>query len=66
MDLDECAADPALCRGGSCVNTPGSFHCRCPAGHELTEAGTQCKDIDECSLTSGVCSHGACENMLGS
>ena len=28
MDTDECALDPGLCRGGLCVNTPGSWRCQ--------------------------------------
>ena len=65
MDVNECDRDPGLCRGGYCVNTPGSWQCQCPPGHELTSDGAECKDIDECSYTSGVCSNGVCENMMG-
>ena len=65
MDINECEREPGLCRGGECENTPGSWQCLCPPGHELTSDGRECKDIDECSYTSGVCSNGACENMMG-
>ena len=51
MDIDECEKTPGLCRGGRCINTPGSFHCECPKGHELSQDGASCKDIDECSKT---------------
>ena len=65
MDINECERTPGLCRGGKCINTPGSFHCECPIGHELAQDGASCKDIDECSKTSGICSNGVCENMMG-
>ena len=65
LDIDECATGQALCQQ-KCVNTPGSFTCRCPVGYELQADGISCKDIDEC--TQGVC-HGAdklCVNTMGS
>lgn len=43
LDIDECLRDPTLCRGGRCVNTPGSYKCECPEGHELTTNGKACK-----------------------
>lgn len=52
-DIDECSEDPSLCRGGRCVNTPGSFHCTCGPGMELSPDKRSCKDVDECSITSG-------------
>ena len=34
VDMDECATDDGGCTH-SCENTPGSFLCGCPAGHQL-------------------------------
>ncbi|CAG9791106.1 unnamed protein product [Diatraea saccharalis] len=65
LDINECVEDRGLCRGGRCVNTPGSFRCECAPGMELAPDRFSCKDIDECSITSGICSNGACENQMG-
>lgn len=39
-DVDECASSP--CHHGDCINTPGSYHCRCYEGFQATAAKQAC------------------------
>ncbi|KAK1170693.1 thrombomodulin-like [Acipenser oxyrinchus oxyrinchus] len=61
-DIDECKMGHNLCeQDWVCVNTPGSFKCKCKSGF-VEEKGT-CEDVDECQRD--LCDHD-CKNVLGS
>ncbi|XP_054205526.1 nephronectin isoform X7 [Homo sapiens] len=70
VDVDECATGRASCpRFRQCVNTFGSYICKCHKGFDLMYIGGkyQCHDIDECSLGQYQCSSFArCYNVRGS
>ena len=36
VDVDECLVNSAICGGGTCENTEGSYMCQCFDGYELT------------------------------
>ncbi|XP_042668640.1 nephronectin isoform X2 [Centrocercus urophasianus] len=70
IDVDECATGRVICpRFRHCVNTFGSYMCRCHKGFDLMYIGGkyQCHDIDECSLGQHLCgSYSQCYNTPGS
>jgi hypothetical protein len=41
-DINECAQNPLLC-AFRCVNTYGSYECKCPVGYVLREDRRMCK-----------------------
>ncbi|XP_051868011.1 EGF-containing fibulin-like extracellular matrix protein 1 isoform X2 [Pristis pectinata] len=62
-DIDECALGNHNCGPELiCINTRGSFSCRCRQGYH--KRGDQCVDIDECNVAT-YCHHG-CVNTPGS
>ncbi|XP_029143147.1 LOW QUALITY PROTEIN: nephronectin [Protobothrops mucrosquamatus] len=70
MDVDECITGSVTCpRFRKCVNTFGSYICKCHKGFDLMYIGGryQCHDIDECSLGQYQCGrYSQCYNTLGS
>ncbi|XP_066430001.1 nephronectin isoform X4 [Eleutherodactylus coqui] len=70
VDVDECATGKAMCpRFRKCVNTFGSYICKCYPGYDLIHAHGkyQCFDIDECYTGDYQCNNYArCFNTPGS
>ncbi|KAG8451915.1 hypothetical protein GDO86_003925 [Hymenochirus boettgeri] len=70
IDIDECAAGKATCPfNRRCVNTFGSYYCKCQIGYELKYVNGRydCTDVNECLLNTQKCSiHGDCLNTPGS
>lgn len=57
------------CKDNSkCVNTPGSYTCKCVKGYKLDILSGKCIDIDECKENLHDCDdedRAICENRLG-
>ncbi|CAM9526574.1 unnamed protein product [Lampetra fluviatilis] len=70
IDVDECKAGKAVCpRHKKCVNTFGSYLCKCIDGYDLNyhSGKYQCKDTDECKLGKHRChANAVCYNTPGS
>ncbi|XP_055987262.1 epidermal growth factor-like protein 6 [Sorex fumeus] len=69
-DIDECASGKSVCPyNRRCVNTFGSYYCKCHIGFELKYISGRydCIDINECAVKTHTCSHHAnCLNTQGS
>ncbi|XP_055602052.1 protein crumbs isoform X2 [Uranotaenia lowii] len=55
VDIDECYVERINCGGrGSCINTRGSFRCKCNEGM----CGKGCDKEDPCKIEPNVCQNG--------
>ncbi|KAF6389923.1 EGF like domain multiple 6 [Rhinolophus ferrumequinum] len=70
MDIDECASGKAVCPyNRRCVNTFGSYYCKCHVGFELKYISGRydCIDVNECAVNTHTCSlYANCLNTQGS
>ncbi|XP_076603795.1 epidermal growth factor-like protein 6 isoform X1 [Chaetodon auriga] len=70
VDIDECVPGKNLCPyNRQCVNTFGSYYCKCQEGYDLkyVDGKYDCVDHDECATGTHKCSHHAdCLNTRGS
>ncbi|KAL4635732.1 epidermal growth factor-like protein 6 [Arapaima gigas] len=70
VDIDECTSEKKLCPNNrKCVNTFGSYYCKCQNGYDLKYINGKynCADIDECIAGTHRCSQNAeCINSYGS
>uniref|UniRef100_A0AAA9RXT2 EGF like domain multiple 6 n=1 Tax=Bos taurus TaxID=9913 RepID=A0AAA9RXT2_BOVIN len=70
LDINECVSDKAFCPyNRRCVNTFGSYYCKCHVGFKLKYISGQydCVDINECAENTHTCSlHANCLNTQGS
>nr|XP_026692192.1 zonadhesin-like isoform X3 [Ciona intestinalis] len=66
-DIDECALGTHSCHPqAECINTRGSYQCKCKAGYEY-HADFTCVDVDECSVGTSQCGDNSnCQNTIGS
>uniref|UniRef100_A0A8C5T2P5 EGF like domain multiple 6 n=1 Tax=Malurus cyaneus samueli TaxID=2593467 RepID=A0A8C5T2P5_9PASS len=70
IDIDECSTGKAVCSyNRRCVNTFGSYYCKCQLGYELKDASGRynCVDVNECVTNTHRCNlHAECLNTEGS
>ncbi|NXG63605.1 EGFL6 protein, partial [Hemiprocne comata] len=70
IDIDECSTGKAVCPyNRRCVNTFGSYYCKCQLGYELKYNSDHydCVDVNECVTNTHRCNlHAECLNTQGS
>ncbi|NXH20755.1 EGFL6 protein, partial [Bucco capensis] len=70
IDIDECSTGHAVCSyNRRCINTFGSYYCKCQHGYELKYISDHydCVDVNECVANTHRCNvHAECLNTKGS
>lgn len=46
-DVDECKLASDVCNGGLCMNTVGSYECRCTAGYQHNITTLKCDGLSD-------------------
>jgi len=64
VDVNECERENGGCEG-QCMNTEGSYECRCPSGFRLGENRHECEDVNECTDRNICTGSGTCVNTWG-
>ncbi|XP_069352083.1 matrilin-4 isoform X1 [Eulemur rufifrons] len=62
--IDLCAERAHGCEH-HCVNSPGSYFCRCQAGFVLQQDQRSCRAIDHCSFGNHSCQHECVSTLAG-
>ncbi|XP_072577722.1 adhesion G protein-coupled receptor E1 isoform X3 [Vulpes vulpes] len=63
-DINECLSSGVCQEHADCINTLGSYKCRCQVG--FISHNSICKDVDECADPRTCPEHATCHNSLGS
>ena len=49
-----------------CLNTQGSYLCKCQVGYDGHPPQSRCRDVNECARGKAICGETAkCKNTLG-
>ena len=64
-DNDECKEANKCGSKGFCINTRGSYYCRCQSGYDVDQDTGKCTDVDECTRPYAYCAYN-CTNTPGS
>ncbi|XP_043527700.1 fibrillin-2-like [Frieseomelitta varia] len=68
IDINECREiDDACSSNEDCINTIGSYTCKCKIGFRRENLTQACVDINECQTREDICLQGQrCDNTIGS
>lgn len=65
IDINECDTGTPCGADSDCVNTEGSFECRCHVGYQM-DSTQRCIDVNECIHNDACAENARCINVPGS